>query len=174
MWKDELFIHLDWFLLVIYDDVTISNILLFYDIKEIDSMLLCFCTVINDGRCQNVVRTSVILTAVCCVPCLCTHHILMSFVIYTTEQTNSNMKFIFQTATIPELDGNPSHITWKPFVRFLFKFASIHLRSSFRGGFWNSCSARVMVSFAPLKYFSFVWLFPLENLCLFLQVFQIQ
>ena len=74
--------HLDWFLLVIYDDVTISNILLFYDIKEIDSMLLCFCTVINHGRCQNVVRTSVILTAVCCVPCFCTHHILMSFVIY--------------------------------------------------------------------------------------------
>ena len=59
---------------MIYDDVTISNILLFYDIKEIDSMLLCFCTVINHGRCQNVVRTSVILTAVLCAMFLYTPH----------------------------------------------------------------------------------------------------
>ena len=39
------------------DDVTIKNIFFFYPIKQIDSMLLQVCTVINQRRRENVVKT---------------------------------------------------------------------------------------------------------------------
>ena len=45
-------------------------------------MLLWVCTVTEQGRCQNVVSTSVTHLPVTYVLCLCTYHILTSSVIY--------------------------------------------------------------------------------------------
>lgn len=42
---------------------TISNILLFYHIKQMDSMLLWICKVTDHKRRQNVVRTSLTYSA---------------------------------------------------------------------------------------------------------------
>ena len=42
---------------------TINNILLFYHIKQIDSMLLWICKVTDHKRRQNVVRTSLTTSA---------------------------------------------------------------------------------------------------------------
>ena len=42
---------------------TINNILLFYHIKQIDSMLLWICKVTDHKRRQNVVRTSLTYSA---------------------------------------------------------------------------------------------------------------
>ena len=53
-----------------------------YYIKQIDSMLLCVCSVIDHRICQNVVRTSVTHLATPCVTLFCSYHILMSSVIY--------------------------------------------------------------------------------------------
>ena len=57
-------------------------ILIFYYIKQIDSMLPCVCSVTDDRGCQNVVRTSVTHSAAPRVPLFCSYHILTSSVIY--------------------------------------------------------------------------------------------
>ena len=68
------------------DDVIIKTffpyILIFHYIKQIDSKLLCFCSVIDHRGRQNVVRTSVTHSAVPHVPLFCSYHILTSSVIY--------------------------------------------------------------------------------------------
>ena len=61
------------------DDVIIKTFLILYYIKQIDSKLLCVCSVINNRGCQNVVRTSV--------PLFCSYHILTSSVIYYWTDT---------------------------------------------------------------------------------------
>ena len=53
-----------------------------YYIKQIDSMLLCVCSVIDHRGRQNVVRTSVTHSATPRVPLFCSYHILTSSVIY--------------------------------------------------------------------------------------------
>ena len=53
-----------------------------YYIKQIDSMLLCICSVIDHRRCQNVVRTSVTHSAIPRVPLFYSYHIVISSVIY--------------------------------------------------------------------------------------------
>ena len=60
----ELFSHFDWLLLDVVEgrhaDDVIDNIIYFFTfIKQVDSMLLCVCSVTDHRRCQNVVRTSV-------------------------------------------------------------------------------------------------------------------
>ena len=57
-------------------------ILIFYYIKQIDSMLPCVCSVIDHRGRQNVVRTSVTHSAAPRVPLFCSYHILTSSVIY--------------------------------------------------------------------------------------------
>ena len=57
-------------------------ILIFYYIKQIDSMLPCVCSVVDHRGRQNVVRTSVTHSAAPCVPLFCSYHILTSSVIY--------------------------------------------------------------------------------------------
>ena len=56
--------------------------LIFYYIKQIDSMLPCVCSVIGHRGRQNVVRTSVTHSAAPRVPLFCSYHILTSSVIY--------------------------------------------------------------------------------------------
>lgn len=51
-------------------------------IKQINSMLLWLCTVIEHSRCQDVVRTFVTLSAAPCVQQFCFYYILMSSVIF--------------------------------------------------------------------------------------------
>ena len=51
-------------------------------IKQIDSMLLRVCSVIDHRGRQNVVKTSVTRLPVACVPLFCFYHILTSSVIY--------------------------------------------------------------------------------------------
>ena len=53
-----------------------------YYVKQIDSMLLCVCSVIDHRGRQNVVRTSVTHSASPRVPLFCSYHILTSSVIY--------------------------------------------------------------------------------------------
>ena len=64
------------------DDVIIKTFLILYDIKPIDSKLLCICSVIHHRGRQNVVRTSVTHSAAPRVPLFCSYHILTSSVIY--------------------------------------------------------------------------------------------
>ena len=59
-----------------------TYILIFYYIKQIDSMLPCVCSVIDHRGRQNVVRTSVTHSAAPRVPLFCSYHILTSSVIY--------------------------------------------------------------------------------------------
>ena len=56
--------------------------IIFHYIKQIDSMLLCVCQVIDHRGRQNVVRTSVTHSAAPRVPLFCLYHILTSSVIY--------------------------------------------------------------------------------------------
>ena len=58
------------------------DISILYYIKQIDSKLLCICSVIDHREHQNVVRTSVTHLAAPCVPLFCSYHILTSSVIY--------------------------------------------------------------------------------------------
>ena len=53
-----------------------------YYLTQIDSKLLCFCSVIDHRWGQNVVRTSVTHSAAPCMPLFCSYHILTSSVIY--------------------------------------------------------------------------------------------
>ena len=68
------------------DDVIIktffSYILIFHYMRQIDSKLPCFCSVIDHRGRQNVVRTSVTHSAAPRVPLFCSYHVLMSSVIY--------------------------------------------------------------------------------------------
>ena len=70
------------------DDMIIKTFFLYnimlilYYIKQIDSKLLCVCSVIDHRRCQNMVRTSVKRSAVPRVPLFCSCHILTSSVVY--------------------------------------------------------------------------------------------
>ena len=60
--------------------------LIFYYIKQIDSMLPCICPVIDHRRRQNVVRTSVTHLAIASCATFCSYHILTSSVIcYWTD-----------------------------------------------------------------------------------------
>ena len=52
-----------------------KSILIFYYIKQIDSMLPCICSVIDHRGRQNVVRISVTHSAAPCVPPFCSYHI---------------------------------------------------------------------------------------------------
>ena len=69
------------------DDVIIKTFLILYYIKQIDSKLLCVCSVIDHRGRQNVVRTSVTHLAAPHVPLFCSYHILMSSVIYYWTDT---------------------------------------------------------------------------------------
>ena len=51
-------------------------------VKQIDSMLLWFCSVIDHRGCQNVVKTAVTHSPAAHVPLLCFYDILTSSVIY--------------------------------------------------------------------------------------------
>lgn len=75
-------------------DINNSNILLYYCIKQLNSILIWICavTVIDHRKCQNVVRTSVTHLALPRVSL-----VLTTFWYYlwsTSEQTHSNMEFI--------------------------------------------------------------------------------
>lgn len=75
-------------------DINNSNILLYYCIRQLNSILIWICavTVIDHRKCQNVVRTSVTHLAVPRVSL-----VLTTFWYYlwsTSEQTYSNMEFI--------------------------------------------------------------------------------
>ena len=59
-----------------------SVYLILYYIKQLDSKLLCVCSVINHRGRQSVVRTSVTHEAQPSVPHFCSYHILTSSVIY--------------------------------------------------------------------------------------------
>ena len=63
-------------------DITNSNILLYYYIKQLDFVLLWIFAIIDHRKCQNVVRTSVTHSAVPRVPLICSDHILILPVIY--------------------------------------------------------------------------------------------
>ena len=65
----------------IWNKKAFPNILIFYYIKQIDSMLPCVCSVIHHRGRQNVVRTSVTHSAAPRVPLFCSYHILTSSVI---------------------------------------------------------------------------------------------
>ena len=73
------------------DDVVVKTffppyILILFYIKQIDSALLCFCSVIDHKGRQNVVRTSVTHSAAPRVPLLCSYHILtLSVTHYWTD-----------------------------------------------------------------------------------------
>ena len=69
------------------DDIIINTFLILYYIKQIDSKLLCVCSVIDHRWCQNVVRTSVTHSAAPRVPLFCSYHILTSSVIYYWTDT---------------------------------------------------------------------------------------
>ena len=62
-----------------------AYILIFYYIKQIDSMWPCVYSVIDHRGRQNVVRTSVTHSAAPYVPLSCSYHILTSPVIYWTD-----------------------------------------------------------------------------------------
>ena len=53
----------------------VSSSLFLYYIKQIDSMLLCVCSVIDHRRHQNVVRTSVTHSAITLCSTFCSYHI---------------------------------------------------------------------------------------------------
>ena len=53
-----------------------------YYLTQIDSKLLCVCSVIVHRGSQSVVRTSVTHSAAPCMPLFCSYHILTSSVIY--------------------------------------------------------------------------------------------
>ena len=74
------------------DDVTANNILLLYLIKQIDSVLLWVCIVIDHKRSQNVVKHRW-HTRLRVIGPFCPYHMLTSFSIYY-EQTHGNMEFI--------------------------------------------------------------------------------
>ena len=57
---------------------SLKPFLILYYIQQIDSKLLCICSVIDHRGRQNVVRTSVTHLAV---PLICSYNILMSSVI---------------------------------------------------------------------------------------------
>ena len=74
----------------------INNILLFYHIKQKDSMLSWVCTVIDYRRHENVVKTSVTHLTKPCLPVLLFYHIWTSSVIYliywiTAQQHGINL-----------------------------------------------------------------------------------
>ena len=54
----------------------------FWYIKQVDSMLPCVCSVIDHGRRQNVVRTSMTHSAIAPMPLFCSYHILTSSVVH--------------------------------------------------------------------------------------------
>ena len=60
----------------------LQYILILYYIKQVDSMLLCVCSVTDHRGRQNVLRTSVTHSAAPRVPLFCSYHILRSSVIY--------------------------------------------------------------------------------------------
>ena len=80
--------HSNWFSLMIYwrtDVKMTSSLTLFkilYYIKQIDSKLLCICSVTDHRGRQNVVRTSVTHSTAPRVPLFWSYHILTSSVIY--------------------------------------------------------------------------------------------
>ena len=63
-------------------DITNSNILLYYYIKQLNFMLQWICAIIDHRKSQNVVRTSVTHSAVPREPLICSDHILILSVIY--------------------------------------------------------------------------------------------
>ena len=62
--------------------------------KQIDSMSLCFHTVIDHRGHKNVVRESVTHSVVPPVPLFCSYHIMTSSVIYYWTQTHGNVESI--------------------------------------------------------------------------------
>ena len=74
------------------DDVTANNILLLNLIKQIDSVLLWVCIVIDHRRSQNVVKHRW-HTRLRVIGPFCPYHMLTSFLIYY-EQTQGNMESI--------------------------------------------------------------------------------
>ena len=62
--------------LIHVDDYAINNILIFYCVKQIDSILPLVCTVIDHKRHQTVVKTTVTHSAVPCVPPFCSDQVI--------------------------------------------------------------------------------------------------
>ena len=63
-------------------DITNSNILLYYCIKQLNSILIWICAVIDHRKCQNVVRTLVTHLAVPRVSLFCSYHIYYYYLYY--------------------------------------------------------------------------------------------
>ena len=81
--------YFDWFLLMINwrTKAKMTSLIFFlYYIKQVDSMLLCVCSVIDHRGRHNVARTSVTRSAIASVPHFCSYNIFMSSVInYWTD-----------------------------------------------------------------------------------------
>ena len=74
------------------------NLSLYY-IKQIDSMLPWFCSVIDHRRRQNVVRTSVTHSATPRVPRFCPYHIMTSSVIYYWTDARQHRIYLLNGCT---------------------------------------------------------------------------
>ena len=92
------------------DDVIIKTffpyILILYCVKQIDSKLLCVCSVIDHRWCQNVVRTSVTHSAAPRVPFFCSYPILMSSVIYDWTDAWQFGIYLLNRFKIPKNNNN--------------------------------------------------------------------
>ena len=77
----------------------------FFDhcIKQKDSMLLWFSSVIDHRRRQNVIKTSVTHSTAACVPLLCFYHILTSSMIYNWTDTRQHEIYLLNKDSIMEV-----------------------------------------------------------------------
>ena len=72
------------------DDYAIDNILIFYCVKQIDSILPLVCTVI---RHQTVVKTKVTHSAVPCVPPFCSYQVICDLEPFNSQDLLSNSPY---------------------------------------------------------------------------------
>ena len=75
------------------DDHAINNILIFYCVKQIDSILPLVCTVIDHKRHQTVVKTTVTHSAVPCVPPLCSYQVICDLEPFNSQDLLSNSPY---------------------------------------------------------------------------------
>ena len=77
------------------DDVIKISFLLLYCIKQIDCMMPCVCSVIDQRRRQNVVRTLVTHSAIASGTTFCSYHIVTSSVIYYSTDARLQEIYLF-------------------------------------------------------------------------------
>ena len=75
------------------DDYAINNILIFYCVKQIDSILPLVCTVIDHKRHQTVVKTTVTHSAVPCVPPFCSNQVICDLEPFNSQDLLSNSPY---------------------------------------------------------------------------------